>query len=347
MAAVNSVYLVGLMHYERRPLTSPEFTHNPVRKMWQAEDSRVYWHPDMQRYGRIKPRLSEFNWLNQTDWLQTLVEAVRRRGLMTGVELSHTVVDGDRVKAEFMDCVQRDIHGEPKIFGHTHPICPNNQDARQYMLNLFSELASRYDVDYLQTATLPFMPGGADKGACFCESCLRIARQFDFDLGRAKSILTQNPTAQPELARWQEFRRASIARYYKVMHDGIRAIRPAADLRFNDCFHNADWGFDLETMKPHLDSIRVCDYSEQRGDPARMKEKREWLTGERAAVGKGFPILSAVAVRPKATPELIREGVRIAVECGVNGITLGHYDGAEFPMLRAVRQGLVETKILS
>jgi len=43
MSAVDSVYLVALMHYERRPLTSPEFPHNPVRKMWQAEDSRAYW----------------------------------------------------------------------------------------------------------------------------------------------------------------------------------------------------------------------------------------------------------------------------------------------------------------
>ena len=73
MSAVDPVYLVALMHYERRPLTSPEFPHNPVRKMWQAEDSRAYWLPDMKRYGRIKPRLSDFDWLNQTDWLRTLV----------------------------------------------------------------------------------------------------------------------------------------------------------------------------------------------------------------------------------------------------------------------------------
>lgn len=347
MAAVNSVYLIALMHYERRPLTSSEFTHNPVRKMWQAEDSRVYWLPDMKRYGRIKPRVSDFDWLNQTDWLQKLVEAVRKRGLKTGVELSHTVVDLDRVKAEFMDCVQRGIDGEPKvIFGRTYPICPNSPDARQYVLNLFSELASRYDVDYLQTCTLPFMPGGADKGGCFCANCAKAAKEFGFDLVKAQAVLKQNPAAKPEFGQWEEFRRASMARYYKAMHDGIHAIRKA-DLRFNDCFHGADWGFDLKRMKPHIDSIRVCDYSEQRGEAARMKEKTAWLTEERAAVGKDFPMVSAIAVRPKATPELIREGVKIAVECGMNGITLGHYDGAEFPMLRAIREGMAAAKVLS
>jgi hypothetical protein len=47
----------------------------------------------------------------------------------------------------------------------------------------------------------------------------------------------------------------------------------------------------------------------------------------------------------KATPDLIREGVRIAVESRMNGITLGHYDGATFPMLRAVRAGLGDAGI--
>jgi hypothetical protein len=149
--------------------------------------------------------------------------------------------------------------------------------------------------------------------------------------------------AQAELDQWQEFRKDSVARYYKVMHDGIHAIRRGADLRFNDAADGGDGGLDLKRLKPHLDSIRVSDYSEQRGDPAHMKRKREWLTRERAAMGKDFPILSAVAVRPKATPDLIREGVRIAVECGVDGISLGHYDGAEFPMLRAIREELKAT----
>jgi hypothetical protein len=31
------------------------------------------------------------------------------------------------------------------------------------------------------------------------------------------------------------------------------------------------------------------------------------------------------------------------MECGMDGITLGHYDGAEFPMLRAIRDGLKTT----
>jgi hypothetical protein len=65
---------------------------------------------------------------------------------------------------------------------------------------------------------------------------------------------------------------------------------------------------------------------------------------ERASLA--LSLLSAVAVRPKATRELIRQGVRIALECGVQGITLGHHDGAEFPMLRAVREAMETSKVV-
>ena len=101
------------------------------------------------------------------------------------------------------------------------------------------------------------------------------------------------------------------------------------------------WGVKLTAMQPYLDSLRVMDYTEQEGNPALMSGKRRWLTDTRKELGKDFPILSALGVRLKATPELIREGVKIAVECGMDGVTLGHYDGATFPVLRAVREGLL------
>ena len=96
--------------------------------------------------------------------------------------------------------------------------------------------------------------------------------------------------------------------FYRTMHEGIHRIRPA-DLRFNDCFENhVDWGFDLGTMKAHLDSVRVMGYSEQRGDPAGAEPKEAMAHTGTTGPGQDFPLLSAIAVRPKATPELIRAG---------------------------------------
>jgi hypothetical protein len=347
MAEVNSVYLVALMHYEKRPLTSPTFPHNPVRQTWQAEDSKIYWHPDLKLYKRIKPELSANDWLNQTDWVSVLTAAARKRGLKTGAELSHTLMSLEKGEGEYADCVQHDIHGVArKIAGRAHPLCPNNVDAQEYTLALFSDLVANHDVDFVQTCMIPFMPGGADTGGCFCDSCMKAAQAQGIDLAKIKSVLLVNPQSQEELQQWQKFRQTSLIHFYKIMHDGIHSIRPNIELRFNDAYdHPENYGMDLKGLTKVWDSIRNSDYSEQKGDPALMEHKRVWFAAEREAIGPDFPFIAGVAVRPKATPELIHEGVKIGLHSGAVGVSLGHYDGAEFPMLRAIKEELTDQNI--
>jgi hypothetical protein len=347
MSGVNSVFLVALMHYERRPLTSGSFPHNPVRKFWQAEDSKIYWHPDLKLYKRIKPELSAYDWLNQTDWLNVLVTAARKRGLKTGAALTHTPMSGEKGRGEYADCVQRDIHGNPRaVFGSAYPLCPNNRDAQQYVLALLSDLTANYDVDFVQNAQIPFMPGGPDMGGCFCDSCMKAAQTRGIDLAKIRSALLVNPQSSAELDQWQSFRQSSMVEYYKLLHQGIHRIRPTIELRFNDAFeHWENWGLDLKSVSKYCDSIRNSDYSEQKGYPSKMDDKRKWLAADRAALGPDYPLIGAIAVRPKATPELIREGVKISLEYGAAGVALGHYDGAEFPMLRAIKEELISEKI--
>jgi hypothetical protein len=343
MAAVNSVYLIGVMHPERRPYGGGVFPHNPVRPTWTAEDARCYWHPDLARYGRIKPRLSDHDWLNQTDWVRVLVDAARRRGLRVGVENSHALVDKGRAEGEFADCAGRDIHG-----GITHvrpwlrPLCPNHPDVTAYAASLYSDLAVNYGVDYVMSAIVSFEEGGPERAGCFCRSCHQAAQAQGFDLAQAQRALLADPQSQPALADWRNFRFQSTARFYQALHQRLHALKPGLDLRYSQHMSNpAEWGVKLSVMQPHLDSVRIQEYSEQAGDLAAMPGKRRVLEGVRRELGPDFPIHSAIGVRLKATPEAIEEGVRIAVESRMSGITLGHYDGATFPMLRAVRSGLV------
>jgi hypothetical protein len=377
MTGCNSVYLIALMHHEKRPLTDYFYPHNPVRKTYCPEDSRAYWRPDPARYGRIQPRGSDREWLARTDWLQALVEAARTRGLKTGVELSHTVIDAERAAGELSDCVQHDLYGQR--LGNL--LCLNSPDAREYVVGLFSDLTANYDVDYVQTCLIPFHSGrgfpqearrllGTALGGCFCAACQEAAGEAGLDLQRVQAVLrpladatarpsleqahemallsASNTTATamllevPELFQWLCFRRDSVTRFFGAIHDAIHAIRPDVDLRLNAYLssHQELSGIDLRALRPHLDSIRSSDYSEQSGDPARLEHKRRWLLAVRRAVGEEMPFLSAIGVRPKATPELIRQGVVVSAECGVDGITMGHYDGAPFAHLRAIREGM-------
>ena len=318
LASVNSVYLISIMHYEKRPLTSPTFPHNPVRKTWQAEDSRCYWHPEMKLYGRIKPQLSSFSWLNDTDWLEVLVKAARKRGLKTGAELSHTLVDMDTVKNDLLDCTLRDINDQPRVvWGRSYPLCSNNPDVMEYTLALYTDLVKNHDIDFTQFCTITMLNGGADRGSCFCRSCVEAAGKENIDLKKLQKELLANPNAEPAFSQWQQFRFNTMSRYFRMIHTKIHEIRPKSELRFNDSFpHPETWGLDLKAVRPHLDSIRNSDYSEQYGDPSRMHEKDDRLKANAEALGEDFPRISAVAVRPKATPELIHEGVRIALSRG-------------------------------
>jgi len=377
MTGANSVYLIALMHHEKRPLTDYFYPHNPVRKTYMPEDSRAYFRPDPKFYGRIKPRTSERDFLKKTDWLKLCVEASRKRGLKTGVELSHTLVDSGRAEREFADCIQHDIYGDR--IGKF--VCLNNLDVREYVVGLFSDLTTNYDVDYVQTCLVPFSSGrnhshpakrlvGATLGGCFCASCRKAAKDAGLDLEALRKALlpladsiarpgleqahemalleasnaseTEILLQVPELHEWLIFRRDSLSGFFDEIHRAVHAIRPNIDLRLNAYISTNQElsGLDLRVLKPHLDSIRSSDYSEQSGDPARLEHKRRWLMAVRRAVGDDMYFLSAIGVRPKATPDLIRRGVVISAECGADGITIGHYDGASFTNLRAIKEGL-------
>ena len=198
-AEVNSAYLVGIMHKEKRPLHARFYPHNPVRRYYVPEDSRAYWRPDPGRYGRIKPLTSDRDFLQGQDWLQSLIDAARARGMRTGCEISHTVIDARYARDNFTDVLQRDVFGE--VLGafdapgarRALP-CLNHPDVREYLLGLFSDVAANYDVDYVQTCLVLFASGPSDggthasgprswqhllgvaTGGCFCDACRERAR---------------------------------------------------------------------------------------------------------------------------------------------------------------------------
>jgi len=273
--------------------------------------------------------------------------------------------------------MQRDIYGNR--LGKL--ICFNNQDAREYVIGLFSDIASNYDVDYIQTCLIPFHSGrgssheaarilGVTLGGCFCESCKKAANDSGIDFERIRSALLPiadsiaRPTLQqshenalllasntsdtavlmenPELFQWLIFRKNSLTNFFGDIHDRIHKIKPGIDLRLNAYISSNQElsGLDLRALKPHLDSIRSSDYSEQSGDINRLEYKRQWLLSVRRAIGDEKKFLSAIGVRPKATPEIIRQGVIVSAQCGADGITMGHYDGATFSNLRAIKEGM-------
>lgn len=385
----NSTYLVALMHDEKRPLTDFYFPHNPRRKVYWTEDSRIYWTPNREAYrqSRIKPRGTDNSELTGRDWLQELIDGSRARGMTTGAELSHTWVDKERTRGELSDCVQRDIYGNP----FDQQICFNNPDVRAYGIALYCDLARNYDIDFVQTCVRGFNPGrmqpwtdsaasevsrlvGTTLGGCFCASCRTAAekRGIDwnavvarlkwladgFDRYNAKqafdlNLLMQSTTTAtallaeiPELYAFLKFRVDSITGFFREIYEQVHKVKPAIDVRLN---HYAAYpelmGLDLRGVGEFMDSVRSSDYSEQRGEPARMEWKRGYLHSVRRAIGPEKYFLSAISPRPKATPELVKAGILISAQCGADALTIGHYDGAWPDCLRAIKEGIEEAGV--
>ena len=133
---LTALYITALMHSEKRPHKDVTYKHNPVRKYFIPNDARAYWKPNPAAYkkSKIKPRVVETEGLADVDWLKAMTDACRKRGIKTGVSMSHTPLDKERAQGEFSDCVQRDVFGNalsPIQLGkqnkyHSQLLCWNN-----------------------------------------------------------------------------------------------------------------------------------------------------------------------------------------------------------------------------
>lgn len=343
MAGVNSVYLIAVMHEERRPFNSDHlpgsfyFIHNPARTEWMAEDSRVYFKPDMSAYGKIKPLFSAFDWLNSTDYLKIVLDSAHARGLRAGVEVSHTYIPVSYLN-EHPEFKQRDINDKPM----DRP-CPNNPDVRAYLQNLYGDLAKHYDVDYIQTCMLLFTRSDDPRdGSCFCPFCKEKAKAMGFDMEAARTILKDNPYAQPQRDQWLQFRRASTTGIYKLVTDRIHKENPAIDFRLND-LNDRSSGLTLEELTKNINSVHLSTHTEQNGYQRTDRQSR--IATTLYYMGKDKLVIAGVPARLLTTPDMIRSSIKISVDAGAKGVGIKHYDGATFSKLRAFRNGLSEAGV--
>jgi hypothetical protein len=232
--------------------------------------------------------------------------------------------------------------------------CANNPDAREYLIALFGDLAANYDLDYIQTCQYFFNDKDIDEGGtCFCKHCIAEARKTGFDLEAAIPILKKNKNAQPQRDKWLALRRNSTTKLYRLIYEKIKDENPKCHLRLNDVFvwgggDAIDYGMDIKALAPYLGSLVNQDHQEQRG---RKNEtfgmRKRWLATNREFIGPGMHFVSGIAPRMAASPELVKAGIRVALEspARVNGLALKHYDGASFSLLRAFKQGMIEAGV--
>jgi len=341
-------------------------------------------HPEMYKNSRIRPLTTDRDFLKGTDWLEVFIKALRKRGMKPGAEISHTPLDSERGQKEFSDCIQRDVYGNPPEYGRFtwQQLCWNSADAREYVYSIARDLAAHYDLDMIQNCCLLYNPGrldlhpflGVALGGCFCGNCKKEAESQGIEFEAVKRAVKKwadlliaedlaniedrlmlkqgNSTSamflleDPLLYQWLQFRCNTVTRYFKGLSESIHSVNKNIDFRYNTCWQEQELiGQNLREIAPHVNSIRMMDYAEQTGSDEIVSRKGLWLANVRRQAGEEKTIIGGIAPRAKATPELIKKGIRIVALGGADGLSYGFYDGASFENLSAIKEAMKECEI--
>ncbi|MEM3694242.1 MAG: hypothetical protein QXI39_09525 [Candidatus Bathyarchaeia archaeon] len=219
-AGLNSVNLATTYH-GGPPFRGGFFLpHNLKRRLYIPEAGVVYFKPHLELYRNTRLKPIPSRQLSGYDALEVATEEAERRGV--GVSSWTICSRNERLAAENPEFAMENI------FGLRDPtwLCPNNPDAREYLLALIEDITSNYRVDGLELESLGFgtiMPPprglvvdrivGRLLTLCFCEACRRAAKDAGYDweamTGAAKAMMEVYLDLGPEV--WDAIARGAFS----------------------------------------------------------------------------------------------------------------------------------------
>lgn len=170
--------------------------HNPRRKVMFLEDGKVYFHPDPNGYGRIRPL--PHSEVEAFDFLGEAGAGVRRFGLELNAWCS--ICHNTALGSAHPDCTIENAFGDRYL----HSLCPSHPDVQGFALGLVRDLAANHDVDAIEIESLEYLqfrhgfhheregiqvPPAIEflLGLCFCSHCTdRAASRTDPGLLRER-----------------------------------------------------------------------------------------------------------------------------------------------------------------
>jgi hypothetical protein len=186
-AGLDSATLAAAYHHSR-----DVFPHGVHRKVQHLQGGVVYFHPDLSRYGAIKPVVADC--CSSSDVLALLSARMPCSAWLV-------VLHNSRLAEQHPDCAPETAFGDRLLDG----LCPANPDARAYAVALASDLA-RYHLQAIKLEAVHYMGfdhGGHHErsfvplspdirfllGLCFCPSCVAAASDFDVDVPRLRALV--------------------------------------------------------------------------------------------------------------------------------------------------------------
>ncbi len=174
--------------------------HNPKRTIYFAEEGVVYFTPHTHFYTKTRFRPQRSRIFKDVDVLQLLAQHTESyRIKVSGWTIAlHNSVFGQR----YPEATITNLMGDRDF----NNLCPNNPDARNYLMGLVSDLTSNYDLSSITLESASF-PWGVYHGdhhemfgvllepivnellsSCFCKYCEAKAKEWNIALLKLREM---------------------------------------------------------------------------------------------------------------------------------------------------------------
>ncbi len=337
--------------------------HNPRRRVYFPEDGALYFKPDLEKYGRIQPRVSSLV-DGDRDPLRALDRERERWGLdlVAWTVCLHNTWLGER----YPECTMHTAFGDPLL----HSLTPAHPDVQQYMRGLVTDIISSARVSAIQLESPDYMGythgfhhevtpvplNDLQKrllGISFNPAEIERAAEHDIDaatLQRQVAVVLDATWNEPDRANRhidELFNNPDLERYEQLLNDietefiaslrdAVHEARPGTEVRlFAGMAAGEDGG-----VPPNI--IQLADgllsgYMPS-DDAARNRAKElKDLMGDRPVYGM------VRAISPDADhPEQAASRVRAWIESNVDGVDVYNYGFMTLPMIDAVGNVLRE-----
>ena len=283
-------------------------------KVYFPEDGTVYFRPDPNRYGVIKPVPNHM--LEDRDVLEEVCNNPRMSAHAWLVLMHNT-----RLGEAYPDATAVNAFGDRYIYN----LCPSAPAARRYAVALCTDVADRYAIDGISLETPGFLPyahgfhhefalvrqnAWLDRllGLCFCEHCLAGAAAADIDGARLRHEVSEtierylssgldfpddmadafwlaDVVLDPELSRFLHWRCEVVSSLVAEIRAAVRrdasvAVIPSVARPTSGAWYE---GSDLAALATAAGIVEVCFY-----EPGAARIRSDlWDVQRRLARGDG------------------------------------------------------------
>jgi len=319
--------------------------HGKTGKVYFPEDGVVYFRPDPQRYGPIKPTPHAMIRAG-TDIMRELTDQDR---LATNVWL--VLLHNTRLGAAHPRSTVANAFGDRYVYS----LCPSAPDARAYAIGLARDVTESYPVAGVSLETpgfLPYLHGyhhefslnrpnrwlDSQLGLCFCEHCSAAARRdgleieplrrqvasdieaylasnVDFPADMAEAFWLADARTDGDLAAFLNWRCAVVTSLVREIREAVRrdatvAVIPSVARPTGGAWYE---GSDLKALAEAAGMIEACFY-----EPGATRIKADLYDLKRRL--RGFGALRGI-LRPAFPDFEAKSGFLEAMRClGAGGI---------------------------